>query len=126
MGITIVILGLLIAGIGLWGFVFPSNFMRQLLRLVRAEKGLHWIVGWRLLLGFALVIFAPLSHYSTFFYIIGTLSLFGALVTIMMGPRYVELYLDWWQTRPLAYLRLIMLMGWLLGVMLAYMAFKSL
>jgi glucan phosphoethanolaminetransferase (alkaline phosphatase superfamily) len=100
--------------------------MKQLLRFTRTSKGLYWIVGWRLLFGFVLVISAPLSYYSTFFYVIGTLSLFGGLVTIMMGPRYVEQYLGWWQMRPAVCLRVIMLLGWLLGVTLAFMAFKSL
>ena len=126
MFITIVVFGLLIAGIGLWGFVFPNNFMSQLLRFSRTPKGLYWIVGWRLLLGFVLVIAAPLSYYSTFFYIVGTLSLFGGLVTVMMGPRYVEQYLVWWQMRPAVCMRFIMLLGWLLGVTLAFMAFRGL
>lgn len=125
MHITVVIFGFLIAGIGLWGFVFPNSFMIQLLRLVHTGKGLYWIVGWCLLFGFVLVINAPFSLYSTFFYVIGTLSLFGALVSIMMGHRYVELSLDWWQAEAEVYLRCVMLMGWLLGVTLTYMAFVS-
>ena len=126
MFIAIAIFGLLIAGIGLWGFVFPSSFMTQVLRLSRTPKGLYWVVGWRLVLGFLLVIAAPLSPYSTFFYVIGVLSLFGALLTIIMGPRYVERYLEWLQLRPAICLRGIMMMGWLLGVMLTFMAARSL
>ena len=126
MFIAIAIFGLLIAGIGFWGFVFPSSFMTQVLRLSRAPKGLYWVVGWRLVLGFLLVIAAPLSPYSTFFYVIGTLSLFGALLTVVMGPRYVEHYLEWFQLRPAICLRVMMLVGWLLGVMLTFMAARSL
>jgi len=126
MFIAIAVFGLLIASIGLWGFVFPNSFTAWVLRLARAPKGLYWIVAWRLVLGFLLVIAAPLSTYSTFFYVIGTLSLFGALLTVVMGPRYIERYLEWLQMRPVICLRVIMLVGWLLGVMLTYMASKSL
>jgi len=100
--------------------------MAQVVRLANSRKGLHWIVAWRLILGFLLVLSAPLSPYSTFFYVIGTLSLFGALVTVLMGPRYVERYLDWLQLRPLICLRVMLLVGWLLGVMLTYLAYQSL
>lgn len=91
------------------GFVFPNDFMTRVLHFSRSTKGLYCFVGWRLLFGLVLVISAPLSYYSTFFYIIGTLSLFGGLVTIMMGPRYVEHYLSWWQTRPAVWLRVIII-----------------
>ena len=123
---VIAILGVLIAGMGLWGFILPNSFMDAMQRLARSPKGLYWIIGSRLLLGCLLIISAPLSHYSTLFYVVGVLSLFGAMVTIMLGAENVERYLNWWIERPSIFLRLIMLLAWLLGVVLVYTACQSL
>lgn len=117
--------GVLIAGMGLWGFILPNSFMDRMLRFTRSAQGIYWIIGTRLVLGVLLLIAAPVSRYPTLFYIIGVLSLFGALVTIMLGAQNVERYINWWVDRPSICLRLIMLITWLLGVLLVYAAWVS-
>jgi len=123
---VISVFGLLIAVIGLWGFILPKSFMEVMQRFVRSSRGLYWIFGSRLLLGSMLLIAAPVSHYSTLFYVVGVLALFGALVTVLLGPDHIELYMEWWGQRPVICLRVMMLTGWLLGVVLVYVASLSL
>lgn len=126
MFVVIAFLGTLIAAMGLWGFILPNSFMDMMQRFARLPKGLYWIIGSRLLVGCLLLISAPLSRYPTLFYVVGVLSLFGALVTLMLGTENVERYMDWWAQRPVIYLRLIMLLGWLMGVVVVYVAIASL
>lgn len=123
---VVMIFGALIAGMGLWGFILPNSFMEFMQRFARSGQGIYWIIGSRLALGSLLLIAAPLSHYPILFYVVGVLSLFGALVTIMLGAQNVERYINWWVDRPSICLRLIMLIAWLLGVVLVYTAWVSL
>lgn len=122
---VVIFFGVLIAGMGLWGFILPNSFMGFMLRFTRSGQGLYWIIGSRLVLGSLLLIAAPVSRYPTLFYVVGVLSLFGAMVTIMLGAQNVERYINWWVDRPSICLRLIMLMAWLLGVLLVYVAWLS-
>jgi len=122
---VISVFGLLIAVIGLWGFILPKSFMDAVQRFVRSPKGLYWIFGSRLLLGSLLLIAAPVSHYSTLFYVLGVLTLFGALVTVLLGSDSIERYMAWWGQRPVICLRVMMLMAWLLGVVLVYISYLS-
>ncbi|EGG99088.1 hypothetical protein imdm_1522 [gamma proteobacterium IMCC2047] len=117
--------GLLIAAIGLWGFILPKPFMRAMQTFVLSSKGLYIIFGFRLLLGSLLLIAAPMSHYSTLFYVVGVLALFDAMVTLMLGPDNIERYMQWWLLRPAICLRVMMLIAWLLGVVLIYVSLLS-
>ncbi len=122
---VISVFGLFIAVIGLWGFILPKSFMDVIQQAVRSPKGLYLIFGFRLLLGSLLLIAAPLSLYSTLFYVVGVLALFGALVTVLLGPDSIERYMTWWAQRPTICLRVLMLLAWLLGVVLVYVSFLS-
>lgn len=122
---VVIFFGALIAGMGLWGFILPNSFMELMQRFTRSSQGLYWIIGSRLALGSLLLIVAPVSRYPILFYVVGVLSLFGAMVTIMLGAQNVERYINWWVDRPSICLRLIMLMLWLLGVLLVYAAWVS-
>lgn len=126
MFIIILLLGVLISGVGLWGFILPHSFTAMMKRLAYSPKGLYWIIGFRLLLGCLLLISAPFCLYPTLFYVIGVLSLFGALITVLLGTENVERYVEWWVQRPAICLRLLMLLCWLLGVVLVYVSFVSL
>lgn len=123
---VISVFGLLIAVVGLWGFILPKPFMNTMQQFVRSSKGLYFIFGFRLLLGSLLLIAAPMSHYSTLFYVVGVLALFGAMVTLMLGPDNIERYMQWWVQRPAICLRVMMLIAWLLGVVLVYVSSRSL
>ncbi|MEZ5524382.1 MAG: hypothetical protein R3E62_05360 [Pseudomonadales bacterium] len=122
---VIIVFGALIAGMGLWGFILPTSFMDYMRRVIRTSQGLYWVFGTRLLLGCLLLIAAPVSQYPTLFYVVGVLALFGALTAIMLGARNLEHYIGWWLQRPAICLRLIMLLSWLLGVLLIYVAWAS-
>lgn len=122
---VISVFGLFIAAVGLWGFILPKSFMDAMQRFVRSSKGLYLIFGFRLLLGSLLLIAAPLSLYSTLFYVVGVLALFGALVTVLLGPDSIERYMEWWAQRPTICLRVLMLIAWLLGVVLVYVSSQS-
>lgn len=122
---VISVFGLFIAVIGLWGFILPKSFMDVMQQVVRSPKGLYLIFGFRLLLGSLLLIAAPLSLYSTLFYVVGVLALFGALVTVLLGSDSIERYMTWWAQRPAICLRVLMLLAWLLGVVLIYVSFLS-
>jgi len=122
---VISVFGLFIAVVGLWGFILPKSFMDVMQQFVRSPKGLYFIFGFRLLLGSLLLIAAPLSFYSTLFYVVGVLTLFGALVTVLLGPDSIERYMKWWGQRPTICLRVLMLMAWLLGVVLVYVSSLS-
>lgn len=118
-------LGLLIAVVGLWGFILPKPFMNSMQQFIRSSTGLYSIFGFRLFLGALLLVAAPMSHYPTLFYVIGVLALFGALVTLMLGANNIERYMQWWIQRPVICLRVMMLTAWLLGVLLVYVSSLS-
>lgn len=126
MFIATSVFGLLIAVIGLWGFIWPKNFMELIQRFIRISTGIYWIFGFRLVLGSLLLVAAPFSYYPTLFYVLGVLSLFGAMMTILLGNDNIEHYMAWWLKRPLVCLRVVMLVAWLIGVLLIYVSYLSL
>lgn len=119
MAIFVTVIGTLIAGIGVFGFVAPKRLMGIIERF-RSPAGLWYAVGVRLVIGILLVLAAADCRLPTFVNTIGIFMIVAVVVLPIMGQRRFNALIDWWTQRPSALLRLWTLVAGPFGGLLIY------
>ena len=119
MSTIVVVVGLLIAAIGLLGLVLPG----QLIRLVKSAQtpvGLYSAAGVRVLLGVALWSVALGSRAPDALRILGVITVTVGLVTPFFGLERSRKLLEWWSSRGGSFIRVWACFAIALGLLLIY------
>jgi hypothetical protein len=119
MSTIVVVVGLVIAAIGLLGLVSP----RRLIRLVKSAltpTGLYSAAGIRVLLGVALWFAAPTSRAPDALRILGALAVAAGLLTPFVGLERSRKLLEWWGSRGGGFTRVWSCFAFAFGLLLIY------
>ena len=117
--IFVSLVGLAVAGIGLFGVVAPAN-LRRLLRNWRVTTRLPVTFAVRILCGSIFVIAAPDCRLPTVVRLIGFLEFGSAAVLLGLGAGRLERFVEWWLQRRSSFVRYWCLGAFALGVVLVY------
>ena len=118
--IIIVLIGILIVLLSLWGIAFPAQFMRTVHNMMDKSYGMALAVGVRIILGVSLLFAAPASKFVVLFKALGWLSLVAAAVIPVIGRKRLDSVLDWFQSLPGFAPRLWFMFGVLFGAFILY------
>jgi hypothetical protein len=124
MRLAVALFALFIVAMGIAGVLSPR---RLLLMVTRAQSrfGLHFLAGFRLLVGAALLLAAPSSRAPLYLEVLGWLSLLSGLVTPFVGARRLEAILAWWRERSNGAVRVWSVLVLLFGISLAWAVFPQ-
>lgn len=119
MGWVVSLAGLLIVAVGAWGTCCPRHFSRTILGW-RGAGRFATAIGIRLVLGVLFLVTAPQTRFPVVVYALGGLALAAAVVLLFVGPKRLDVLIDWWLGRPMAMLRLTCAAAILFGAFLFY------
>jgi uncharacterized membrane protein HdeD (DUF308 family) len=97
--ITVLVLGLMLCALGLWGFYAPQQLLGTVKRVMDAQWGILFAVIIRLMLGVTLLILAPASRFPSAFVIIGWIAIAAAVSVVLMGRERLRKFVNWWLER---------------------------
>ena len=120
MAIVVIILGLLIAGIGLVGVVRPAALLGLVAAVWRTNTGLYLAVGFRLVFGVLLLLAGPSCRFPLTIQILGGVSIAGALALPIFGRERIWRITRWWMSRSHVFIRTWSLGAAAFGVFLVY------
>jgi hypothetical protein len=95
---AVVIVGLIIALLGLVGMLRPV-VLRKLVGGFRATPMLYLAAIIRVALGVLLLLTAPACRYTVAIYVLGVITLFSGLLLPVIGKTRFEALIGWWIAR---------------------------
>lgn len=118
--IIIVLIGILIVLLSLWGIASPAQLIRTVHSVMNKSWGMPLAVGVRIILGVSLLFAAPASKFVVLFKALGWLALVAAAVIPVIGRKRLDSVLDWFQALPRFVTRLWLMFGVLFGAFILY------
>ena len=118
--IIVVLFGILIVLLSLWGISSPERLLRMVRRILDKSWGMHLAVVARIILGVSLLIAAPASKFIVLFTVLGWLTLIAAAALPIIGRERLVPLLDWFQGLSSLIIRLWLMFGVLFGVFMLY------
>jgi hypothetical protein len=100
MRVVVQLLGLAIVGFGVAGLIRPKQLMQSVTAAWKTSRGLYLAVGVRIVLGVALLAAGPGSRFPQALWVLGILSLAGAVVLAVLGVSRFQRFVQWWAARP--------------------------
>lgn len=121
MHYLVLLVGVLIALLGLVGVVAPVRF-RRLLRSWQSRPRFWFAVLFRLLMGALLLIAADELRFSFAMKVLGGITLAAGIGVLVMGRERLDRMVNWWLARPDGLMRFSTAMAAAFGVFLVYVA----
>jgi len=118
--IILVLFGIVVALLSLWGMAFPDRLMKMVRGAMEQSWGMPFAVGARIVLGVALLIAAPASMFPVFFKVFGWIALIAAAALPVIGLQRLLPLFDWFQRLPGLVIRLWLVVGVLFGAFVIY------
>ena len=101
----VLILGLVIAAIGLVGLLWPKALIRIVQAAWKFRVSLYLVVLLRLAFGLILLVAAHDTRFPLALQILGGLSILSAVAALAVGFDRVQRFLNWWSRRPEWFIR---------------------
>jgi len=94
----------LVAGISLclfaaWGVYAPKRLLQLVKGVMDADWGIYFAVLVRLVLGLALILFAPASLFPLVFLILGWVAIAAGVIAAFLGRDRLRRFVNWWVER---------------------------
>ena len=119
---TLLVFGGLLCFGSAMGLISP-NWLRATVRSAwAAPKAMPMAIGVRLLLGSALIYYAPNTEFPTLLRVFGVFGLCAAVGLPLLGWQRVDNILQWIDSWPAWVLRVCLLLGAAAGIFLLYVA----
>ena len=125
MTLAVALFGLFVVSLGIAGVISPRLFLARITRVL-SDLGLHYIAGFRLLMGAALLLAAPPTRAPLYLQILGCVALVSGILTPFFGVRRFEALLAWWHGRATWIVRLGSLLVLLFGLSVVWAVFPNL
>lgn len=116
----VMLLGILIAGLSLWGLVAPGRLVDLVHRVAARRGGIYVAVVVRLIMGVALIVAAPASAFPRVFGVLGWVAVIAAIGLAIMGRNRLLKFIAWYERLSPALLRLWLVFGFAFGGLLVY------
>ena len=113
-GMAIVIIGIL--------FLVRKNTLKGYMSFWRNEKRLKIGGILALLFGVVFLTAAPQCRIVLLIKVLGIWSIIKGVLLLVLKPKLMYTYLDWWQGKPILSMRLISLLALAFGALLVYSA----
>ncbi len=117
---VVLVLGVTVLVLSLWGMYSPASLMKMVSQTMDRAYGMYIAVIVRLVLGAALIIAAPVSHFPTVFLILGWIAIVAAVGLVLIGRERVRRTIRWFERHSVAAIRLWLLFGMAFGAFLVY------
>ena len=104
-------LSVLIGLLCLYGFIFPKQLVSFVTAFWNKRMAFYLAIIVRLLFGVSLIFAAPVSKYEAVFTFLGYLTIFGAILIVILGRKKIGLVLQWAKTCPLLGIRAWLVFG---------------
>ena len=117
--VAVMTVGLMVAALGLIGFVAPSRLL-DFGRSLITESGLLAVAAARVVFGLLLVFGARASRMPRTLRVIGGVIIIAGLLTPLFGVTRSQSMFDWFSAQGLAFVRVIALFAIALGAFLVY------
>jgi hypothetical protein len=121
MAIFVRFIGLFISSVGFLFLVKPQIFKRFIVSL-KIRKRFYLIGIFRLILGIILIWGGKFCRLSGLVTIIGIVFLIAGVFIFLIGPKRLNVILEWWINKPIIALRTMAIVPIFLGVLLLYAA----
>ncbi len=119
MAFLIVLLGLLIAALGVVGSLRPHLVSGAVLGWRPRARG-YVAIGVRVVFGVVLLLGAADSRFPTVFYVLGCIAIVAAVVLAFLGASRTGELVQWWFERPAVLIRIWLLAAIPFGAFLVY------
>lgn len=116
----VILFGGLLLIAGAVGLLFPAKLVAAVKAIVAHPAGIYFAVLIRLLLGVVLIIAAPQSAFPLTFEVLGWIIILAAILIAFMGRARIKQLTTWWAQRSITNIRLMFLLGVLIGAGLLY------
>lgn len=117
---AVIVFGLLICGMCLWGFVKPVGLIGLVKTVARGPTGIYVAVGVRVVLGAALIAIAPFAMFPLLFRILGWVTLAAALGLLIVRRRGMLWVLGLFDGVSPTFIRMWLVFGLVFGALLVY------
>ncbi len=121
MSSIVLLIGLVIAAIGLAGVASPNSAIRKIQSWSRGSR-FAYAVGIRLLLGVVLIVAAPSTRFPKVVLALGIIAVGAALALLLVGKDRLDSLMQWWFNRSHVTQRLSFFVAGVFGVFLIYCA----
>ncbi len=119
--IIVLAIGVAVIALAAWGVFAPEKLMAFVASAMDKHWGIYIAVIVRLVLGSALIVVAPTSHFPIVFQTLGVIAILAAIVLVFMGRERLRRFVVWWSERFSArMIRLWLLFGMAFGGFLVY------
>ena len=116
--IAIVMIGLLLLAVGLFGLCWPRALIWRIERWWRSPVALQIAIGFRIGLGLLLITQAADTQYPRTIGVIGAISLAAAIGLGFIGYQRLRQVIEWWVDQPAALIRVACLLACVFGALL--------
>ncbi len=94
-----------------WGLYAPPKLVAMVTQTMDRHWGIYVAVIVRLILGAALIIVAPVSHFPAVFRVLGWIAIIAAIALTLMGRRRLRVLIAWFNRFSPAMVRVWLLFG---------------
>ena len=117
---VVVALGTTVFVLSAWGIFSPAALIKMVAQAIDQGYGMYVGVIVRLVLGAALVIAAPVSHFPTVFQVLGWIAIAAAVGLILIGRERVRRIIARFEQLSSSAIRAWLLFGMAFGGFLVY------
>ena len=119
--IIVLLTGVSLCMFAAWGLWAPQKILQTVKGIMDRDWGVYLAVIVRLVLGIALVLYAPDSRFPTTFLILGWIAIAAAVAAALLGRVRLQRFVDWWIEKftPVG-IRLWLLIAMVFGAFLIY------
>jgi len=116
-----ILVGLIIAAIGILGLVAPSLLL-DTARLAQSQVGLYVVAALRIAFGLALIGAASAARLPGTLRILGVLFVVAGIISPFFGVERIREILDWWSAQGPTFMRVWAVFPVMLGLFIVYAA----
>ena len=123
MKVLAIVIGLLLAAVGLVGVVAPS-YILEIGRSLLTPMSLYVVAAFRIGVGVVLVLVAAASRLPTTLRVFGIVIILAGVFTLILGVERSRAILDWWSNQGSLFMRFCLTGPLVIGLFIVY-AFTS-
>ena len=120
MTIMVLLFGVLIAAIGLYGLAQPAGLIGQIQKLWETGAGMITAVLVRLAMGVLLLLTAPEARHPQVFQVLGVIAIVAAVLLPFVGNERLGRLIAWWSNQSPALIQVSATLSFAFGSYLVY------